>query len=109
LWRKDYLGQADRKKLRQASFSSAIIASTRTADSVPADNGPTIVTLEAGDSLTVEKVVEHAWLDHVEPAVTVHHSDHHGAPHTFEFYKLYHIFGDFFKELANYSHVYRIS
>jgi hypothetical protein len=105
--RRKALGQRGGGRLKQASFSSAIIASTRTAYSVPADNGPTIVTFEAGDSLAVEKVVEHTWFDHVEPAVTVHHSDHHGAPRLFDFLRLYHkddvFLGQWFINKAIYS------
>jgi hypothetical protein len=70
--------------LRQASFYATIIATTRAADRISADDCPARVALEAGNNLAVEKVVKHARLDHVEPAVTVHHSDHHGAPRTFE-------------------------
>lgn len=69
-----------RRVLRQASFPAAIVVAARTANDISADDCPPRITLEAGDNLTVNEFVEHAWLDHVKSAVTVHYSYHHGAP-----------------------------
>lgn len=71
--------------LRQTSFPTAIVAAARAADGISADDCPARVTLETGDNLPVEEVVEHARLDHVKSAVTVHYSYHHGAPLRFRF------------------------